>query len=266
MRLRILLLCLFWSCSLFGQEIVINSPTEPLEAGSYVILQVKGLAEEDLPKSLVEVEPADGVNLFPAKTWGGEPIIIFSAKNPGKYQMTIFVNRWRLELDSGASAAEQAKINPSLLNELKIVVKRIGDEYPAKSGACTIQVGEPVPPTPTPTPPPPPTPTPTPTGKRQVVILYETDSSDLSAINFDRRVLNPLRSQSQYTDYWKSKEHTLFVLDPNSPDAQPFIPNLEPGNKPTIVISDRGTAKLLYHGPCPSTAAEVLDLLKKNGG
>ena len=71
--------------------ITITGPTEPVQVTEQVQLSVKGLTDADLPKARVIVWPRERTTMVPARTWGGDPFIWFSARLPGTYLIAMAV-------------------------------------------------------------------------------------------------------------------------------------------------------------------------------
>jgi hypothetical protein len=127
--------------------------------------------------------------------------------------------------------------------------------------------------TPTPTPDPEPTPNPTPplvtTGKRAVVILRES-SQDTTSFGI---LATRLRTGEEST-YLKSKGHVLTILDDDSvtetgassPTAQKWASELKGIKFPALGIADLASGVVYFRGELPSTAAGVIELVKKYGG
>lgn len=79
-----LLLLLLWP-ALAHAEVTITAPDGPVEVGEYVQLMIGGLSDERMRQSRVIAFPRERVTVMPVKTWGGDPLILFTAKLPGKY-------------------------------------------------------------------------------------------------------------------------------------------------------------------------------------
>jgi len=72
-----------------ADDITILGPTESIEPGEMVQIQLDGLAVSKLPSARVIFWPRERVNVFPAQTWGGRPVIFFQAKKPDKYLVSV---------------------------------------------------------------------------------------------------------------------------------------------------------------------------------
>jgi hypothetical protein len=136
---------------LSAAEITIRVPTQPIKPGQFAMLAISGLTDADLQSSTATITPSAGVQFFPARLWGGEPYLFFQTAIPGKYEISIGINRWQGSLDAGLDGATRAKIDSGLLAELTTIVTRVGGKYQAKSGSAILVVGgttTPVDPTP----------------------------------------------------------------------------------------------------------------------
>jgi hypothetical protein len=77
--------------SLGAGEIKIDAPTDYITPGKTVQIRISGLKEGDIAKSDITLWPEVGTTLIPARTWGGEPFILFSADRAGDYLLKIVV-------------------------------------------------------------------------------------------------------------------------------------------------------------------------------
>ena len=82
------LVVLIWALAARA-EITISQPDGPVETGDQVQLFVSGLPESALPKAKVTHWPREKTVLVPARTWGGDPFIWFSAKQPASYLISV---------------------------------------------------------------------------------------------------------------------------------------------------------------------------------
>lgn len=210
MRYLLVLLTLLASTVSLGADITITAPTSKLQPGAYVILQVQGIDMDSLPKASVEVIPSDAV-ILPARTWGGSPIIIFSAPKAGTYTLSVHVNRWKKVLVDSLASVEAAEIDPPLFASLKDLIDEIDRAYPASSGTCVLEVAGPNP-QPEPDPKPQPKPDPVLKGKRVILGVYETSNTTPGLSAF----LVRLRDDPEVLKYLKANSHQLMLLDKNT--------------------------------------------------
>lgn len=250
---------LFVSASLFGAEITIVGPSAPVMPGAYTILQVRGVDDADLAKSIVEVSPPESVTIFPAKTWGGAPIVIFSATVPGKYELVVSVNRTIDKLVKVTGEVEASQIDKTLMTELKVTVGKIGAKYPSKAGSCVVEVAgdPPVPP------PPPPPPVPVTSGVVWTLIIRT-----VGTLTPDQtEVLANLREWSDQQPASKVA-HFEFPPDAVGPDGSvdtkvaAFVKRIPPGKtQPYVFIAQAnqsGKSVILWHGELPAKADDIV--------
>jgi len=132
-----------------GQEIRLDAPTEPIQPREYCQILVSGLADAELAGATIDWSPREGTTLMPARMWGGQPFLLFSARQPGKYSITVSVHAWRTNLDAAIDAARRAAIDTESLQLLTDVQRQLAGRYPPKSGSCVLEVaGGPPPPPP----------------------------------------------------------------------------------------------------------------------
>lgn len=156
-QLVVLFLSLAGFCH--AAEITITGPEKPIQPGRMVRLLIRGISDAELLGSSATVTPpvgvsTDDIDLFPGKSWQNIPYVDFSAQKPGKYLVSIGVNRWSESLTTAATAAQQAKIEADLLKELQVSVTKITGKYPAKAGQTVVEVAGEVKPPPKPDDPP----------------------------------------------------------------------------------------------------------------
>ncbi len=157
LSLSITMLAMLLAPSILLSQISLVGPTKNIEVGEIVDYEVAGLGEDDLPASKVTHFPRDKVRVKPYLTWGKMPMIEFSARQPGKYLISV------------ASC-----INGKLAYaEVVITVEGQG-------------------PDPSPDPDPDPDPDPPPPGKRKIIVFAETGSRTTNVA----QMLMSLRSSS----------------------------------------------------------------------
>lgn len=134
--------------------------------------------------------------------------------------------------------------------------------------ATPIEVVWPDGPGPIPPKPDPPGPTPPPpSGKRDVVILYESEDQTPS-----RAILFTSLRASQQGQYLKDKGHRLIIIDddtvgPNGQLAEVVAKYKSLGVPlPALFVLDSATGAVLVKQPLPDTAGEVVELVKQHGG
>ena len=72
-------------------QITIEAPPGPIAAVENVQVFVHGIDADDLPTAIAKHYPRTGTTFVPAKTWGNDPFIYFSAP-PGKYLIWVACN------------------------------------------------------------------------------------------------------------------------------------------------------------------------------
>jgi len=121
-----------------------------LEVRETATYQVQGLSEDQLRQASVSASPAEGVTLIPARSWGGEPFLIFASRNEGEHIVTVALNEWRTAIDKAAEVAASSPMSDELKAEFADLAARIEAAYPSFHGSLAIQVGEGDPPPPVP--------------------------------------------------------------------------------------------------------------------
>lgn len=94
-RLRYLLptaLCLMLAATAHGQVEII-APSEALESGRHYLLEVRGLATEDLPRTMLIAEPKDTTSAVGVSGWAGQQFIWFSASDEGRRFVALAINQ-----------------------------------------------------------------------------------------------------------------------------------------------------------------------------
>lgn len=246
-------------CACCAVEIVV--PSGDIQPRELVVLEVRGLTDEQLAMSVVDWSPKDGVQVIPARSWSGSPQVFFSAKQPGKYSLSV---KTGVSLSNAIVTAESAKIDAGMVAELKAIVGRIEAAYPPDSTSVTITVaGAPEPPKPDPTP------TPVVRGKRKVVILHEqTDDS------FAFAALKAGLQSGKNSKWIKENGHQVWILDKDTRDetgklaknVQDWL-SVVGGAVPSIVIVDESN-KVIDSGNLDdkTTPENVVERIKRGGG
>lgn len=147
-RLSILLILACLLPTWCSAQIVIEKPTERIEAGRSYLLKVYGLTAADLPKTIAIAEPSETTSVVGGFTWGGDA-------EPGEEELCLRFY-----------AADNGR---------RFVAVIIGGSGKPTIASVTLEVGPsptplPVPPVPPPDPPiPPPLP-----GELEIVVVEET--------------------------------------------------------------------------------------------
>jgi hypothetical protein len=164
---KVLLLLLLWASNALA-DITVIGPSEPIPAGGYVFLKVEGLSADDLPGANATVEPA-GPTLMPLQDWHGRPLLFFSSKTAGQYQVTVSINAWAKVIDDASAVVKVAPILPQhkpLADAFVSSASDLSAVYPSDIGSCIVEVdGDP--------PPPPP-----PSDKLQIAFFVESANLD----------------------------------------------------------------------------------------
>jgi len=233
---------------LVAGEIAIKAPGEPLEVKEHVILPVSGIPEEALSSASVDITPSTGVTLIAAKSWTGEPFLLFQARKPGTYTITISLNGWIAGLDASTAKAEAALGGDILATQLRALVNRLILTYPLSKGSCLVEVaGEDDSPTP-----PPPVPVPEP-GEKWVVLFRESSQQTPK----QAKMYLTLRPQLE------GKGHNLLIVDPDQVTKgtvlQAYLDLLE-GDLPGVCLAAE-SGKILYSGSLPDNINDILQLV-----
>lgn len=69
--------------------VTITPPAERLSLGEYAQIKIGNVTPGMLPSLVLDVWPEKGVVMIPAQTWGGDPLLLFSAKQPGDYRILL---------------------------------------------------------------------------------------------------------------------------------------------------------------------------------
>jgi len=109
-------------------EVSIDGPDGPVQPGRYVQLDVRGIPDEALPKTKLIHFPRDDVQVIPAKTWGGDPFILFLADQPGNYLLAVAV----VQIE-GTGVTPPKLIDAVSLDYAEIVIQVGEDPGPSKN-------------------------------------------------------------------------------------------------------------------------------------
>lgn len=153
-RVFAILLAAWTAIAAAQQDIRLDGPTSPLQPREYSQILVTGLSDTDLTSAAIDWTPREGTTLIPARLWGGQPFLLFTARQPGRYTISVSTNAWRANLDAAVDAARRAgTIDAESLNKLVALQTDLARRFQLRSGTCDVEVaGDP----PTPPPPPPP--------------------------------------------------------------------------------------------------------------
>jgi hypothetical protein len=121
-------------------------PTEPIKPGTYVQIVVRGLTEADLPKAKAACTPMEGIFFVAAKTWGGNPFLLFAAQKPGNYKIEVTLHGWRQSWELAVSEATEAKIDSTDLAAIDKLNTIFSTKYPYSGAALVVVVAGDTPP------------------------------------------------------------------------------------------------------------------------
>ena len=139
-----------------------------------------------------------------AQTWGGQPFLFFAARDPGTYKIEVALNVWRRSWETMEQEVETARIDPLDLERIRELGQYLAVKYPHDSDSIDVVVsGDPNPPDP------PDPPDPEPGGKKQVLLLHESDQLDDMSV--DQRLI--LCSLCIREEFVKRGHRLLGVLD-----------------------------------------------------
>lgn len=264
--MRIFVLLLLATGSLcHAAEITIAGPEKPIQPGRMVRLTIRGITDAELLGSNATVTPpvgvsTDDIDIFPGKSWQNIPYVDFSAQKPGKYLISVGVNRWSESLTAALDAATKAKIEAELLKELQVSVTKISGKYPAKAGQIVVEVaGKPViPPTDPPTDPDDPPDT-NPKKIDRVTYIFEKDQNNVPRpVSFALQRLN-----AEYKDV-VATEFEEDTVDGAGEVPEQYKIALEAARKaglPALVIQAGKTVVKVVKAP--TTEAGVMDEVLK---
>jgi hypothetical protein len=238
-----------------GQEVVLSGPSSPLQPREYAQILVYGLADSDLPTASIEWSPRDGTTLMPARLWGGQPFLLFAARTPGTYTITVTQNGWRANLDAAVDAMRRAAtVDADLFSRLANVHTELRNRYPVRTGSCLVTVAGDVPT--------PPTPPPDPSVKAdQVTIVTESQEAlpaeQLEAINGEA-----VRSAATAAGL----DFQCVDKDITGPDVQRVghvLAACQGQPVPRIVFSSAGKVIEGANVPLPATVAATVTLIQR---
>ena len=248
------LLCL---CLLLQQataSIILEGPAEPVKPGQYVQIYVRGLAEADLPKARATCTPMEGVFFLSAQTWGGQPFLLFSAQQPGKYTIAVTLNGWRYSWQAAVVEAEAARIDAEDLVAIRQLNTQLANKYAYEIGQLVVDVqGEG------------PEPNPVPVEKLYVFFVYETVYRD------EQSWLANLITSQKIRRLGSNKVRIVFV-DKDEKDEEGNTPAFtrkwieyvakQGLSLPRLFFVDQEGA-LVHHQEPPKTVGEAVTLIER---
>ena len=252
------LLCL---CLLMQQataSIILEGPAEPVKPGQYVQIYVRGLAEADLPKARATCTPMEGVFFLSAQTWGGQPFLLFSAQQPGKYTIAVTLNGWRYSWQAAVVEAEAARIDAEDLVAIRQLNTQLANKYAYEIGQLLVDVqGE--------GPDPDPDPDPVPVENLYVFFVYETADID------EQPWLANLITSQKIRRLASNKVRIVFV-DKDEKDEEGNTPAFtrkwieyvakQGLSLPRLFFVDQEGA-LVHHQEPPKTVGEAVTLIER---
>lgn len=260
MRALLVLLCVLTAAITAGQDIQLHGPAVPVEPREYVQIMVQDLTDADITAASIDWTPRAETTLIPARLWGGQPFLLFSARRPGRYEIVVTVHAWRNDLDAAVDATRRAAvIDQALFQRLESLAADLRTRYPVRTGRCTVEVAGVVP-TP-PDPPAPPGPDPPPQSADQVTIVTESQEP-LSAEQLEIVHGENVRSAATAAGL------EFHVLDVNAsgPDLERVKHALDAcrgQSLPRIVFSAQ--RKVTDNRPLPASVADAVGLIQSRG-
>jgi len=83
----------FTGSSVTGGEAIVPRPgSENPAPGAYAWFDLVGVSPSQLSATILRYYPRDGVFVMDGQTWAGQPFILFSAKNAGKYLLEAIIH------------------------------------------------------------------------------------------------------------------------------------------------------------------------------
>ena len=223
--------------------------------GQYVTLAISGLSAQELSRANVAVSPAASTVVIPATTWGGQPILLFSAATDGSYEISVTLNQFVRAFSDAKAQAEAAGVDEETLAAYRSLHTRLVTDYPSAAASHTVTVGQPGPdPDPDPVPPP---------DKVQLLIVEETGQR--------RPPYGDVFIQLRRSDTLQNVE--LFIVDQDGktpegrqlPNIQSYIDQIT-SPLPVLFVIGEGTdgrGRILHQGTCPPSLVGVLEVVGK---
>jgi hypothetical protein len=241
-------------------DILIVAPNTPIQTQRSKKLPVIGLSEQELGTAVLDVEPDDGVEIYPIRTWSNALLLDFTADKPGKYTVSITLNGFRQHHDNFLIELRKASAPPELLAKYETLANELIPAFPLKVGSCVVEVAGQVPLPPTVPPGPNPPTTPSPSKIDRVTYVWEKDQGPVP--QGVAKALQRLNTDSAYrvlaTDF---EEDTIDGSDGQTPDQ--YVIALKAAREmglPALVVQ-AGTV-VVKVVKAPKTEVEVLDVVK----
>ena len=237
-----------------GQEIRLEGPESAIQPREYCQILVHGLADTDLAAAGIEWTPRAETTLIPARLWGGQPFLLFAARQPGTYTIHVTMHAWRNNLDAAVDAVRRAAlIDQDLFQRLESLAADLRSRYPVRSGQVTVLVAGELPPEPQP-------PGPV-TAADQVTIVTESTET-LSVVQQEIIHGEAVRSAATAAGL----EFHAVDRDIDGPDAgrvQHALAACAGQPVPRLVFSAAG--QVIEHVPLPASVAETVTLIHSRG-
>lgn len=250
-RLRLGVVALLLSISSLCPAIDLVAPTAPVKPSALVTIPIRDVSQADQSRVQIDWSPKVGVTVIPA-SWGGQSFLIFQATDPGEYKITATLNAWSKSLSEAVASSEKYPIDADKRAKWLELTNEIiaGNAYAEVTATVTVEGAKPDVPTP---------PVPVVSGKRTIVILRETATSTPAMA----RLITAMRDSAESRD-WKTKGHTVYVIDKDSAIAKGWL-ELSGGKLPALLILD-DAGKLLFCGDVPASVKDVDSQVKLVGG
>lgn len=246
-----LLFALLLSLSSLCPAIDLVAPASPVKPSALVTIPIRDVSQADQSRVQIDWTPKVGVTVIPA-SWGGQSFLIFQATDPGEYKITANINGWAKSLSEAVRDSEKYPIDAEKRAKWLELTNEIiaGNAYAEVTATVTVEGAKPDVPTP---------PVPVVSGKRTIVILRETATATPAIA----RLITAMRDSSESRE-WKTKGHTVYVLDKDAAIAKGWV-SLSGGKLPALMILDE-SGKLLFCGDVPGSVKDVDSQVKLVGG
>ena len=230
-------------CGACSADIRLEAPDEPLAVKEHAIINVHGIPVASLSQAKVDLTPSDGVTLIAARSWTGQPFLLFQARRPGTYTISVSLNSWLNDLEIAVKGAQEAAGDDLEVRRLTESIRRLQALYEASGASCVVEVaGEddnpPVPPVVA--------------DVKWIMIVLESSGQTVA----QKKLFLKLRSEP------KLKGMEIRVLDPTKMTTvnQGYRDRLE--ELPGVCLADE-TGKVLYAGSLPETVEEFVEKVGK---
>jgi len=207
------------------------------------------------PTAGIEWTPREDTTLIPARLWGGQPFLLFAARQPGTYTIHVTLHAWRNNLDAAVDAVRRAAlIDQDLFQRLESLASDLRSRYPVRSGSITVTVAGQLPPDP------PQPPGPVTTADQVTIVTESTDT--LSVAQQEIIHGEAVRSAAAAAGL----EFHAVDRDISGPDAGRVQHALEAcagQSVPRLVFSAAG--QVIDTLPLPASVAETVTLFHARG-